>query len=141
MALTRITREVLEIVADQLSDVAQAMVALIGSYHVAGQGGRIRRTTLIASRLRFLAEVLTPQDPPIVQDSDSSVQISEDLISLAEKADEIVQRAAALRTLPEPKRIGIICQMSRLRLLITVLAREINPNLDTIRLLDFPAEC
>jgi hypothetical protein len=93
--------------------------------------------------LRQLAHSLSPQKVSLAQNfnSEAAVQLSEDLLALVRNADEITQRATQLDCLPECKRIGIICLVSRLRLVITTLATEIHPGVGTARFLDFPIEC
>lgn len=142
MDITDTSRDNLEAVADYLGDAAQSLVGLIATFDAAGPEARARRSSLIASRLRLLAETLTPQNGALTHNSNSeaAVQLSEELLALVKMAEDVVQRVAHLGGLPEDKRIRIICQVSRLRLLITILASEIGSGSEIVRFLDFPIE-
>jgi len=135
-------KEDLEVVADHLGDAAQSLVGLIEAFDAAGPEARSRRCYLVAARLRLLAESLTPQENTVVQSSNSeaTVRLSEDLLTLVREADGIVQKAAQANGLLERTRIRIICEVSRLRLVITILANQLNPRTDIVRFMDFPIE-
>jgi hypothetical protein len=129
-------------VADQLGDTAQSMVALIAAFECSGSEANGRRAFLIASRLRLLAESLAPQHDSLSPNSQAPcpIELGEDLLALVRKAEDVVHRAARAEDLQENLRISIICQVSRLRLLITFLASRVLPGGRMDQLLDFPVE-
>jgi hypothetical protein len=137
-----LAKQDLEVVADHLGDTAQSLVWLIEGFDAAGPEIRTRRCTLVAARLRMLAESLTPQDNSSLSNSvaESALQLSEDLLTLAGEAERIVHRAVKADGLLERSRVAIICAVSQLRLVITILANQLSPETDIVRLMDFPIE-
>lgn len=130
----------LEEIADNLGDIAQALVALIAANGRLKPQSQTWKCRQIASRLRLLADSLSPDGGPRTAplDPKTFIELSEDVVALSLKADEIIRRTADLRPLPEILRFGVACRVNQLHDIMMMLAVEFENAAGATCQLDLP---